>query len=304
MKRYRIVNEWPSNRLKVQRFNGTEQGRYAIIYGLCEPVDRERPNGIVTAGTVRYVGQTWEPHRRYRRHLTRTAKGDTRCGRWIRVLKRLDLEPKHILLEQGFYQSQAELDEAEQKWIALWRCAPGKDWLTNHTAGGYSRGQFIGEAGEESKRKMSQAARSEKRLAQLAEFQNDPDIQARRKASVAKAQQDPEWRELMRQKLASYSLDPAIQEKRRNVGKSESNLARLREAALIGAKWKLEDTIHILRPHRFGSHQRAQLLSLIRDGMTVGKFLETASPLGLDTRHILGKFINVFRIVEIRKAKE
>ena len=36
--------------------------------------------------------------------------------------------------------------------------------------------------------------------------------------------------------------------------------------------------------------------------MTVGEFVEVAAPLGLDTRHNLGKFINVFSIIEVRKA--
>jgi hypothetical protein len=38
--------------------------------------------------------------------------------------------------------------------------------------------------------------------------------------------------------------------------------------------------------------------------MTVGEFIDACEPLKVDTRHILGKFINVFRIVEVRKFVE
>jgi hypothetical protein len=301
MKRYRIVNEWPSNRLTLQRFNGEMEGRYGAIYGLCEPADRERKDGWVMDGTVRYIGQSWEPDRRFMRHLTQTVRSGTACGRWIRSLKRLNQIPAHVILEQRYYRDQAELDAAEQKWIAAFRCGPEKDWLLNHTAGGHSRGLFTGKAGQESKRKMSDAAKSEKRRALLAKMQSDPEIQARRRARVAEAQQRPEWREKMREILARSNRDPETIEKLRQNGRSEANLLRLRRIGLAHGKWQLEDTLHILREHHFGSRQRAQMLALIRDGMTVGEFVEACVPLGTDTRHILGKFINVYHIVEVRK---
>ena len=87
------------------------------IYGLIDPV----------TDTIRYVGKSNNPARRFGYHM-RTANDGTHRGNWIENLKKRNLSPRMIILEVA---SDATWKTAESYWISVY-----KKNLTNLTTGG------------------------------------------------------------------------------------------------------------------------------------------------------------------------
>ncbi len=78
------------------------------IYGLIDPRN----------GELRYVGKTNNLSVRFKRHCYATSLG-THKSSWIKSLKRLNLEPQLLVLEE-YSQESASLS-AEQELIAYYR---------------------------------------------------------------------------------------------------------------------------------------------------------------------------------------
>lgn len=86
------------------------------------------------AGTVRYIGKSVDPQKRFRAHLN-SAKNLTykhHASAWLRKLLSEDLQPEMLILEE--VPNGGNWQEAERRWIAR---AGSFGWkLTNSTAGG------------------------------------------------------------------------------------------------------------------------------------------------------------------------
>lgn len=121
-----------------------------IVYALLDPTTKE----------VRYIGKTHRTARqRLNRHLTDWyLKGDTHKERWIRKLLSAGLCP--VIVELETCLSASELNEAERRYIALYRLAGAK--LTNMTDGGDGGGSHTAE----SKEKIRQALTGKPKTAQ------------------------------------------------------------------------------------------------------------------------------------------
>ncbi|MBS1830896.1 MAG: hypothetical protein JST93_36725 [Acidobacteria bacterium] len=197
--------------LKIDRFRGDEQGTYFAIYGLCEPEDDR-----AMAGTVRYVGFSKQPAKRFKDgHLKQTIKKEYYSGRWLRRLKRRKKEPVHVLLEQGHFKTKRDWEDAEKKWIAAFGYGKKNCHLTNMTPGGDGVA-LEGEAGELIREKMRQAAKQPERLACFAALNSSPEHLAR----LAAWRNSPEGKA----RLAAYRNSP-------------ENKARLSRHAIFAA-WR------------------------------------------------------------------
>lgn len=98
---------------------------------------------------VRYVGWTFDLHKRLRNHITRAPRESTHKACWIKGLLSAGMEPVAEVVESG----DGAWADAERRWIAQYR-ADGAD-LTNLTDGGEG---VVGLAfGAESRAKMSAA---------------------------------------------------------------------------------------------------------------------------------------------------
>lgn len=119
--------------------------KHTFIYSLSDP----------RTEAVRYVGKANVPKRRLRAHINhaRSGKGTWHSAAWVRSLLDDDIEPILGVLEEVPFE---EWQAAERKWIAKLR-AEGCD-LVNTAEGG-----FGGAITEESRAKMSAAAKRRKR---------------------------------------------------------------------------------------------------------------------------------------------
>jgi len=100
----------------LRRLESIETKR-SSIYGLTDP----------ETGEIRYVGQSIEPEKRYRSHITVRRADDTYRARWIRSLSS---PPGLIILESNV----ADPDGAEKRWIKKLKSEGLR--LTNTTTGG------------------------------------------------------------------------------------------------------------------------------------------------------------------------
>lgn len=108
------------------------------IYALVDPRDNQD----------RYIGRTSNPKIRYRRHCRNTS-GITHKENWLRLLKRLDLQPIMVILYQTEYYEESLRAEIEH---ILWRNQSGYD-LVNSTEGG----EGVLNPCDETREKMSKA---------------------------------------------------------------------------------------------------------------------------------------------------
>jgi|GEM_PF-3776821 len=107
----------------------------------------------------------------------------------------------------------------------------------------------------------------------------------------------------MRAILAKTNTDPESLAKRREKGKSQENVERLRRIAEERTNWKPDKTLHIIGSRQFRGPQRAKAWSLIRDGMTLREWFGACEASGVDprkARNELFKFVYDFHIAEVR----
>lgn len=96
---------------------------------------------------VRYVGKTTQiPTIRYNCHLNKSVRDDSHLGRWLRKMKREQVIPEMIIIEEGI--GFTNWVEAEQYWISYF---PN---LTNTTVGGEGL-MWLSENVDEIKEKIS-----------------------------------------------------------------------------------------------------------------------------------------------------
>lgn len=92
-----------------------------FIYALCEPGTR----------TVRYIGQTLNPEKRFREHVWHSRKRRTHLGNWIRELQRRGVRPNLVVIREVPY---SDWPEAERSFIRIARGLGMR--LVNSTEGG------------------------------------------------------------------------------------------------------------------------------------------------------------------------
>jgi predicted GIY-YIG superfamily endonuclease len=119
------------------------------VYGLAEP-----------DGFIRYIGQTVDLERRYRRHLQPSNLArHTHKNHWIKKMLRDGQKP--IMIELDCVETYEEVIEREIYFIACYRQLIG-DALTNSTSGGEGVRDFV--QTEEGRAKISQALRGNTHL--------------------------------------------------------------------------------------------------------------------------------------------
>lgn len=178
----------------------------AVIYGLFCPL----------AGAIRYIGKSSEVEKRFKAHLyAASATGKTHRQRWMAQVIAAGLKPALVVLEEV---NEAEWQVAERRWIAQ---ALEQGWpLTNTSSGGDGMSPLNAAASALKKAQMSnpetrarmsasakarwadpekrakalEAARNEKRRAQLSES--------------AKARATPEYRAASAERTRAMWADP------------------------------------------------------------------------------------------------
>jgi group I intron endonuclease len=103
-----------------KKFPAPVPGR-VFLYALCEPGTR----------TVRYIGQTKDPRKRFDKHLSASSKNKNHLGYWLRSILDRSAQPNMIILRDV---PESDLDLAERKYIRIARDL-GMN-LTNATEGG------------------------------------------------------------------------------------------------------------------------------------------------------------------------
>lgn len=91
-----------------------------FIYALCEPGTR----------TVRYIGKTVSPKKRFQEHFTRSVRVKTHLGCWLKSLKTLGKSPEMVVLREV----GGDGSDAEKRFIRLARGCQMN--LINATEGG------------------------------------------------------------------------------------------------------------------------------------------------------------------------
>jgi len=113
-----------------------------LVYALADP----------RSGDIRYIGRSSSGLIRPRAHTGKTAllEGNYKA-RWIRKILSIGLRPSIVVLNE--YDTQDQLPDAEQAWIAFGR---GCGWrLTNATDGGEGSVGLV--TSDDAKRKLSEA---------------------------------------------------------------------------------------------------------------------------------------------------
>lgn len=113
-----------------------------FIYALKDPRD----------GSVRYVGKSNDPVKRYAIHLCRQTGVDTQVKRWVQDLKAQGLRPILVIVEEV---PRAMWEDKERYWIAHYRNANTE--LTNVTSGGMGFRDIPEEIELDRRRKVSAA---------------------------------------------------------------------------------------------------------------------------------------------------
>lgn len=92
-----------------------------FIYALCEPGTR----------TVRYIGKSDDPKRRFRAHLRQSIMAKTHLGNWLRLLAESGTKPDMVVLREVL---DDQWEVAEERYIRIALGCGMK--LVNGTAGG------------------------------------------------------------------------------------------------------------------------------------------------------------------------
>ena len=172
----------------------TDDRREWYIYVLRDPRNDE----------VRYVGFTIDVQKRWRKHISESARGviNTYKARWIRSLLLLDLQPVIEVVDHGI---GGDWQSVEKYWILHHRMQSAK--LTNSTDGG--DGMVGHKMSFESIEKMRQASLGRKKSPEHIER-----MTGRKKS--------PEEIEKMRQALLGRKLSPEHVENMRQASKKHT----------------------------------------------------------------------------------
>ena len=138
-----------------------------VIYALAEP--EGRPDGRLTPGTVRYVGYSKNPEKRFAEHLSDAEKLTTPVYNWIRCLQNLGLKPLMVILHHG--KNNQSWEEVEAEWISRYGFGQSPCHILNLMAGGQG-GAIEGPVGKVIKQKLSEAGRAPNNLAHLARLKS------------------------------------------------------------------------------------------------------------------------------------
>jgi predicted GIY-YIG superfamily endonuclease len=124
-----------------------------IVYGLVDP----------RTDTLRYIGQSKDPRKRYWRHCHPAKNSYTHRDNWIRAILRQGLTPEFIELDSAATQEDADLLECF--WIASLRAA-GALLLNREDGGKTTRGRLGQNLTAEQRAKISEAHKGVKHSAE------------------------------------------------------------------------------------------------------------------------------------------
>lgn len=173
------------------------------------------------ANTVRYIGKSSNPQKRFRSHLSAAKRFAYRhhTSAWIRKLLAEGLKPELVVLEE--VSDCGSWQEAERSWISK---AASLGWeLTNSTAGGEGLDYICPIATAAYRAKLSAThkiiwntpeRREEARQRSLTSWA-DPEITARRKASQEAARATPETKARFVAAALEINSRPEVQVKRK-----------------------------------------------------------------------------------------